>query len=297
MKKPQNLVLCADVGGSHITTALIDMQTQTVLQETLIREKVNPNGTPYEIIQDWCKCINTSINGYAGQISFFGIAMPGPFDYIKGISKIRGVAKFDSLYGLNIKDMLAENLSIKSAQIKMMNDAGCFLQGEVFSGAAKGFNHVIGLTLGTGLGTARYHNGEGDDANLWCMPFKNSIAEDYISTRWFVNRYKELTGLAIKDVKALAEIYNTDEHATAIFKEFGQNLALFLTEFIKKDNPEVVIIGGNIANAYPFFKDEVEEHLSQQNIHISIYLSLLNEQAALLGAASLWANQPVTVTI
>lgn len=123
------------------------------------------------------------------------------------------------------------------------------------------------------------------------MPFKNSIAEDYISTRWFINRYQELSGSAIKDVKALAEIYETDEFAKSIFKEFGLNLALFIEEFIKKDSPEVVVIGDNIANAYHLFKNEMIAHFNRRNINTNIYLSKLNEVAVLLGDANLWANQ------
>lgn len=291
MESTPHMVMSADIGGSHITTALVDISQQYLLQETFVREKVNPQGTPEEIIDSWSNCILRTIKGYENQAQHFGIAMPGPFDYLKGISKIKGVAKFDSLFGLNVKEMLAQSLGIVPSQIKMMNDAGCFLQGEVYAGSAMGFNHVIGLTLGTGLGTARYHDGIGDDANLWCMPFKNSIAEDYISTRWFVNRYQELSGLAIKDVKALAEIYETDEFAKLIFKEFGQNLALFIEEFIKKDNPEVVIIGGNIANAYHLFEREMMNHFNSLRINTSIYRSRLNEVAALLGAANIWANK------
>lgn len=297
MESTPHFVLSADVGGSHITTALVNINRQQLIIETLIRESVNPHGAAKEIIDNWCSCIVRTIKGYEGQVQQFGIAMPGPFDYEKGISKIKGAAKFDSLFDLNVKEMLAQNLGVAPSQIRMMNDAGCFLQGEVYAGSAKGFNHVIGLTLGTGLGTARYHEGYGEDANLWCMSFKESIAEDYISTRWFVSRYEELSGLPIKDVKALAEIYDTDKFAPLIFKEFGQNLALFLKEFIRRDNPEVVIIGGNIANAYNLFKNEIISHFKQQNIHISIYLSILNEVAALLGAANLWTNLPELIKI
>ncbi|WP_026904179.1 ROK family protein [Pedobacter glucosidilyticus] len=291
MESTSHIVMSADVGGSHITTALVNITQQSLLQETLIRERVNPQGTPEEIIDNWSSCIIRTLKGYEDEVQHFGIAMPGPFDYEKGISKINNVSKFNSLYGLNVKEMLAHKLGITTSQIKMMNDAGCFLQGEVYAGSAKGFNHVIGLTLGTGLGTARYYDGVGDDANLWCMPFKNSIAEDYISTRWFVNKYQELSGLSIKDVKALAEIYETDEFAKSIFKEFGLNLALFIEEFIKIDNPEVIIIGGNIANAFHLFKGEMMNHLNQSNMNTSIHLSKLNEVAALLGAANLWANK------
>lgn len=290
MESTPHIVMSADVGGSHITTALVNIIQQSLIEETLVREKVNPQGKPEEIIANWSSCMVRTMKGYENQVQHFGIAMPGPFDYETGISKIKGVAKFDSLFDLNVKEMLAQSLGITTSQIKMMNDAGCFLQGEVYAGSAKGFNHVIGLTLGTGLGTARYHDGVGDDANLWCMPFKNSIAEDYISTRWFVNRYQELSGSAIKDVKALAEMYETDEFAKLILKEFGLNLALFIEEFIKMDNPEVVIIGGNIANAYHLFESEIMNHFNRVGINTNIYLSKLNEEAALLGAANLWTN-------
>ena len=297
MESTLHFVLSADVGGSHITTALVNISQQQLIKETLIRESVNPHGTPKEIIDNWCSSISKTLRGYEGKVEHFGIAMPGPFDYDQGISKIRGAAKFDSLFGLNVKEMLAQSLGVAPFKIRMMNDAGCFLQGEVYAGSATGFNHVIGLTLGTGLGTACYHQGIGEDANLWCMPFKESIAEDYISTRWFVKRYLELSGLPIKDVKALADIYETDKFAQLIFKEFGQNLALFLKEFIQKDNPEVVIIGGNIANAYHLFSNEIISYFEQQNIQTSIYLSKLNEVAALLGAANLWPYQPELIRI
>ena len=36
--------------------------------------------------------------------------MPGPFDYVKGISYIRGVAKYENLYGFNIADAVSDEL-------------------------------------------------------------------------------------------------------------------------------------------------------------------------------------------
>jgi glucokinase len=285
----KHIALGVDIGGSHITTALVDLNTLLVLPQTLIRKRVNPHGSPQEIISEWTQCIKETKEKLSATIDYIGIAMPGPFDYIRGISKIQGLAKFDSLFGLNVKEMLAEDLGIETGQIRMMNDAGCFLQGEVFSGAAKGYQHVIGLTLGTGLGTARYHEGAADDANLWCMPFKQSIAEDYISTRWFVKRYKELTGKDVKDVKALSELYDTEPLVPEIFREFGINLVAFLEEFIAIDHPQAIVIGGNVANAYPYFKKEMDAQLLKSKNFVCIYLSRLKEEAALIGAASLWA--------
>ncbi len=60
--------------------------------------------------------------------------MPGPFDYEKGISFIKDQNKYESLYGLNVKEMMAERLGVSTDHIRLMNDAGCFLQGEVMGG-------------------------------------------------------------------------------------------------------------------------------------------------------------------
>ncbi len=294
--KPLNMVLGADIGGSHITTAMVNLNTRKVLKDTWCRINVNAHGEADEIICRWVESIRKTIDKANMPVSAYGIAMPGPFDYEAGIAKIRNADKFDALFGLNIKQLIANRLGIDGAQIRFENDAGCFLKGEVFSGAAIGFQHVIAVTLGTGLGTARYHHGVADDANLWCIPFKGSIAEEYISTRWFVNRYKELTGECVNNVKALAEMYELDNAVRKVFDEFGRNLALFLNEFIAIDSPESIIIGGNIAHSYKFFEKELRTHLGQHNKHIPIHLSILNEEAALIGAASTW-SYPVQVSV
>ena len=130
-----------------------------------------------------------------------GIAMPGPFDYENGISYIKDQNKYEALYGLNIKEQLAKKLEISISDISILNDAACFLQGEVFGGAGQGFKRVMGLTLGTGFGSARSVDGKTDDADLWCSPYREGIAEDYLSTRWFLKQYKEISGKLVKNVK------------------------------------------------------------------------------------------------
>ncbi|TDG37294.1 ROK family protein [Pedobacter changchengzhani] len=287
MEEKNNIVLGADIGGSHITTALIDLTEHKILDYTFVRKRVDSHAPAEEIIASWSDTIKESIALGDAKVNQFGLAMPGPFDYENGISKMKDNAKFESLYNLNVKTLLGANLNVQSAQIKITNDAGCFLRGEVFCGAAKGFAHAIGVTLGTGLGTAKYHNGNAEDADLWSLPFKNSIAEDYISSRWFVNSYNERTGNNIKDVKELASLYALDQTVVSIFNEFGENLALFLNEFIRQENPEVIILGGNIAQAYSFFEHSLKDNLPK----VAIKVSALGEAAALLGAGSLWDSK------
>lgn len=204
---------------------------------------------------------------------------------------MQGQDKFDELYGINVRDSLAERLKIEPGNIRFMNDAECFLRGEVFSGAARDHDKAIGLSLGTGLGSAICDNGSCRDANLWCSPFKEGIAEDYLSTRWFIRRYKQLTGSEVQDVKELAGLYDKDPAAREVFREFGVNLGSFLSAFVRSSQAEVVVVGGNIARGFSLFSNSLIKEIATQGITIPIEPASLGEEAALIGAASCWHLQ------
>ena len=290
-----SMVLGVDIGGSHITAALLNLETKTFMQGSLVREYVNAKEAASQIIDAWNRVICKSFSAYPVQQKVIGIAMPGPFDYETGISLMKGQDKFDALYGLNIKDTLASLLDVAPTNIHFKNDAECFLLGEAFSGAAANFNKAVGLTLGTGLGSSIYENGVSKDADLWCSTFKDGIAEDYLSTRWFTQRYYLLTGEKVKDVKELADLAIYHPIAREVFNEFGKNLALFLEGFIQKNKPEVVVIGGNISNAFDLFEDSMRQITLPLYGETIIRRAILGEEAPLIGAASCWHKKEIKI--
>jgi glucokinase len=279
-------VLGVDIGGSHIAAAQVNLSDRSLDADSLVRRSVNAHAPAAEIIAVWADVIEQALARHSKVANKIGIAMPGPFDYERGISLIRDQDKYDALYGMNVKELLAESLRLEVSAIRLLNDAGCFLGGEVFGGAAQGFERAIGLTLGTGLGTATYANGQASDAALWQAPFREGIAEDYISARWFVQRYHALSGKRLTGVREIADLYAQDPGARAVFDEFGETLAEFLNFFIEKEDPEVVVIGGNIARAYGLFAEKLKEYLKFPSVAIRI--ASLGEEAILLGAASDW---------
>ncbi|MBO9728852.1 MAG: ROK family protein [Chitinophaga sp.] len=277
-----------DIGGSHITAALVDLGTRSIIEGSWNRTRIDSHGEATDIIASWAAVIREVFNNAPAGVQHIGIGMPGPFDYEQGISLMKGQHKYDALYQLNVKNLLAEKLGITPAQIRFINDAGCFLQGEVFSGAGRNYERVIGLTLGTGLGSAVYRDGKSKDADRWCTPFKDGMAEDYLSTRWFVKRYQEVSGQSVPDVRALVARIGVDDSIQGLFDEFAVNLATLLADFVQAEQPEVIVIGGNIANAADLFFPLLITTLQQHNIHIPVVTATLGEAAALIGAASLW---------
>ncbi|RYG15573.1 MAG: ROK family protein [Chitinophagaceae bacterium] len=280
-------VLGVDVGGTHITVAIVDLTIGELRDESLARSSVDSLGTKEEILESWCTIIRQTQLASSSK-SKIGIAMPGPFDYENGISLIKDQHKFRSLYLTNIKVELANGLGIPETNIRFINDAAAFLQGEIFCGAAKGFDQALGITLGTGLGAAIAINGRASDAALWDANFRDGIAEDYLSTRWFIARYKELTGEEVEGVKELAAVAKTNQMAQQVFNEFGIALGDFLTAVINKNKSEVVVLGGNISQAFELFEESLKQQLSLAKLNTQIKLSELNENATLVGAATCW---------
>ena len=222
--------------------------------------------------------------------------MPGPFDYVKGISYIRGVAKYENLYGINISDAVTVNLGIQDGfLIRFMNDASSFAVGEAWQGSASGFNRSLSITLGTGFGSAfisdRIPIVDGPEVpKLGCiyhLPYKDGIADDYFSTRGLLSRYKKLTGKELSGVKELSALAATDKQVRELFIDFGDNAGMFLAPWLKRFRAEILVIGGNISHAYNLFGEVFEERLRKENCFCKVAISKLKEDAALLGSAFL----------
>lgn len=281
------IVAGVDIGGSHITVSLVNLETFELIPGSYIREKVDSGADATIIIATWGRVIEKAFEIHPFVEKKIGIAMPGPFDYKKGISYMKNQGKYDSLYGLNIKELLAKQLDVAPEDIRFNNDAACFLQGEVYSGNVDEHSVAVGMTLGTGMGTAFMKGGQAFDADLWHMPFLDGVVEDYVSSRWFVKEFEQRAGIAIKDVKELIEHFPEHEKTKELFKEFSCNLSWFLYKFLKQKKGEVVIIGGNIAKTSRYFFQDVQRKLYEQigyNVHI--HFSVQGENAALIGGAT-----------
>lgn len=288
------VVVGVDIGGTHVTASQVDLATQTILPETQVRMQLNSRLSAEEVVRALALAIEAAYTSVPVAEVRIGVAMPGPFDYANGISHIKDQNKFDALYGLSLKELLAQKLGLRPEQILFMNDAACFLLGEAFGGAAIGYSHVIGLTLGTGLGTCRYSQEEAEDAALWDTPFREGIAEEYLVTRWFVKRYLELTGEEVAGAKEVFDRSEKEPEAKQVVEEYGENLAEFLAYFIELDKPEAVVIGGNISKSADLFLPITEKSLAAKGIELPLLQAKLGEEAALLGAAALWLPKPVT---
>ena len=285
MKK--NIAIGTDIGGSHISCAAIDLDSGNILRETLTEKAVNNQAHANVIIAIWAEALSAVLAKIPiEEVKGIGFAMPGPFDYVKGICYIKGVAKYENLYGFNITDAISSSLDVPDDfLIRYMNDASAFAVGEAWAGCASKVNRSLSITLGTGFGSAFISNHipivDGNEVpKLGCvyhLPYKDGIADDYFSTRGLLGRYKSLTGKELNGVKEIAALAATDKITSDLFKDFGDNMGLFLAPWLKKFKAEIVVIGGNVSNAYSLFGDDFESRLKKENCNSRVALSKLRK--------------------
>ncbi|MEN8122450.1 MAG: ROK family protein [Bacteroidota bacterium] len=298
MEEKKQIAIGADIGGSHISCAAIDLSTHTIINGSYSIVDVDNHANAKEIISKWSNAIKESLDKIqANEPVGIGFAMPGPFDYIKGIGLFEGEnEKFENLNGVNVIEKLQESLNFNSeVSIRFMNDATAFAVGAVWADDKLADKSVLAITLGTGFGSAFIKNTlpvlQGETVPkfgcLYHLPFKDGIADQTFSTRGLTKSYKEKSGIDINGVKEIADKATSDENAVLAFKQFGKELAEFLSPWIKKASINSIVIGGNISKAHTLFLGNLKSELKVLGDHPDISISSENDLQAILGAARL----------
>jgi len=287
-----------DIGGTHITAAIIDIVDMKVMDFSLHKESFDSNMPVEEVMTIWEKAIRTSFkNSKVEKTSGLAVCMPGPFDYTNGICWIKDQSKYEHFYGLNVRDLFQDKLDLSSDfPILFENDAVCFGKGEVFKDSENLSKKVMAITLGTGLGACFIDKGESistgnsvpKEGEIYDLPYKEGIAEDYVSVRGLLASYFALSGKKVNNGLELFNLAKTgDTMAAKVFEQMGEDLAAIVLPWLEKFGADSFIIGGKIANASEFFLPVFNQKIKEAESKIVVSISTDNEKAALLGATSM----------
>lgn len=285
-------VLVYDVGGSHIATALCFAEGFRL--DSIARNNL-PEQQTSEAFVEVLHSLALKAAPDLSRVEGAELAMPGPFDYEKGVSHMRH--KLPYLYGIPLASVLSDRFGWRTGQVRFLNDAAAYLLGEVGAGAARGAARAVGITLGTGVGSAFAMDGrivtEGPGVptggEIWNIPYRGGIVEDLISTRALQRSYKERTGQQ-REVASIAHYANGGEvTACEVFEEFGSNLGLALLHLLSEFNPNVVVLGGGIARSANLFMPDAVRALD--GLSVEIRTSKLGDHAPLVGAGVAWFAQ------
>jgi len=249
------LVGALEIGGTHVSAARVDLGKSSLEPKSLRRLSLNPRGSLEETLGTM---VSAARDVALPATARWGVATPGPFDYERGVSLIRGLGKLDALYGADLKARLAEELGLaRPEQVRFLNDAHAFVLGEWWAGGARGHARAMGVTLGTGLGSGFLADGElvasgplvPPEGRVDLVPFRSRAVEDSLSSRGIAAAF----GGAGQVIDIARRAREGEPAARAAFTAFGSGLAEFLDPWIIRFAPTCLVFGGGVAHAWDLF--------------------------------------------
>lgn len=235
-----------------------------------------------------------------------GVGSPGGVDIINGIV-LATASNIPNWKGTNIKKHLEKALGIPTF---VDNDANLFLLAEHLFGAAKGYNHAFGLTIGTGIGGALIINGEIYRGSRYvgaeighlpiildgrkCTCGLRGCLEAYTAAPSIKQNYKRKNKQAKANIstKAIFDLAKQgDKIALETIDFMADHLAYGIAAVANVLNPEVVILGGGVSEAGEFLRKRMHNEILKRSLpaikkYLKLKMATLGNKAGWLGASA-----------
>jgi glucokinase len=276
----KDTIIGVDMGGTNIRAGLIEKGELTNLSKVT----TPADSSKDEVLKALFHAIAQLDSAKADAI---GIGVPTIVDVEKGI--VYNATNIKDWQEVPLKQLLEAAFGIP---VFVNNDANCFAAGEKYFGKGKTSQSMVGLVLGTGLGAGLIINnqlyegrncGAGEVGNL---PYLDHNYEYYCCGQYFKDELK------IPAHEVYQQASKGDSVALHHFETFGYHLGKFIQAILYAYDPQMIVLGGSVSQAYPFFRDSMYRSMADGFIfpnslgQLKIEISEL-EHVAIYGAASL----------
>lgn len=300
-----------DLGGTTVKIGLFNPQGE-VLEKWEIPTRTEDKGS--HILPDIAAAVQAKMQEKSIEkeaVIGVGIGVPGPVNDEGVIFKAVNLG-WDVM---NINEILGGLLGVP---VKAGNDANVAALGEMWCGGGKGYENMVLVTLGTGVGGGIIINGSiltgstgagGEIGHIHmndaepdaCGCGNHGCLEQYASATGIVRLAKrklavttEETVLRNEEVTAKSvfdAVKAQDKVAIEIAEEFGSYLGKGLASIAAVVNPQAFVIGGGVSKAGTVIFDYVEKYYKQYVFHgcrnVDFKLATLGNDAGIFGAAKL----------
>jgi len=282
-----------DLGGTKIEAGLVDLNGKVI--KKLIMPTEAGKGKQ-KVIQNIVYAVNKLKKD---RILGVGIGIPGPTDYRKGVAI--NPPNLPGWKEVPLKRILEDKLRMTVA---VENDAKCFAIAEYKCGYEKKVQNLVGVTVGTGIGSGiiingRLYRGMADSAGeighikivpdgVKCGCGSRGCLEQYASGRAIERMYFEKTKKRLS-AEEVAHLMRKNKKAADVVNTAARYLGIGLANVAVTLNPEVIVVDGSIALIKNFVKTAEKEALKHMKIlprPVPIIHSK-TEDAGVLGAASI----------
>ena len=287
-----NYSVGVDLGGTNIK--IVAVSSAGELLEYVTCDTADADGSWANTIKENLHRIQQDRNAMPCHV---GIAAPG-LAASDGRSIVHMKGRLNGLEGF-----VWTNFLEMPARVSVLNDAHAALLGELWQGSAKGYRNVILLTLGTGVGGAVLADGRllkgqiGRAGHLGHVTVNADGAPDIVNTpgslEQMIGNYnlRERSKGRFDSTRKLVEAHVAgDKDASDIWLRSVFHLGAAIASFINAFDPEIVIVGGGIAQAGAALFDPLANYLDKfewrpMGHRVPVISAELGEKAGAIGAA------------
>lgn len=296
-------LVAIDLGGTNLKIALLDAGYRIISRRAMDTKRFVKR---HELISAIVSSVNMIIEDNRlskKSILGIGLGLPGPIDAERGL-----VHFFPNIPGWKEVRLQAILKSSLRLPVFIDNDANLAALAEYKLGAARGAMNAVCVTLGTGVGGGLIFGGKlyrGSTfaaGELGHMPINENgprcncggiaCIEAYIGNLRIMRQARGLfkRGITLEELSLLAKKKN--KKALKVWGVAGKRLGVALSGAVNLLNPDVIVIGGGVADAGRALFDRVAETvrtqaMSVQAKHVRIVKAKLGKDAGLFGAAIL----------
>ena len=313
----QALFIGIDLGGTKISTALVDSEGQIISRDYRETEAAEgPDAVVARMLDAACKVMNDG-DVISAQISGVGIGAPGPIDAESGV--VTAPPNLPGWTDVPLKQLIQDELGLRAA---LENDGSAAALAEHRFGAGRGAEHMIYVIAGTGIGGGFILNGElysgatgaaGEIGHMTIVPQgplcgcgNRGCLEALASGAGIAREARERVARGVPTLIAdLAEgdpsrisaklvaqaAAQADIEAQDILHEAMIYLGIGMANLVNIFNPEVIVIGGGLTKMGKLLFGPVRRIIGRRAFPaaaqaVKVVPAQLGDDAGVLGAAA-----------
>ncbi len=299
-----------DLGGTSVKLGLFDKDGK-LIEKWEIPTRKEENGK--YILEDIAQTIlkKAKEKKISEEIIGIGIGVPGP---VREDGVVKGCVNI-GWEEINVTEELEKKTGYP---VKAGNDANVAALGELWQGGGKGFQNLVMVTLGTGVGGGIILNGKilagvngaaGEIGHMpvvyeeteYCNCGKKGCLEQVASASGIVKEMKKILASSTKDsvlrnqqisAKAVFDaIKEKDELAQEAGERLGKYLGIALAHITAVIDPEIIVIGGGVSKAGDVLLELIQKYYMEKAFlpsrSVKFALATLENDAGIYGAAKL----------
>jgi glucokinase len=275
-------IIGVDLGGTKVSVGAVAEGAV----DRVVRREVPAQEAAEVVLEEIMDAIDEVFDPSAVGI---GCGVPSVVDVERGI--VFDVENIPSWKEMHLKAALEDRFNVPAS---INNDANAFVVGEFVFGKGRGFQNIVGMTLGTGLGTGvivagrLFSGGNCGVGEIGMMDHKGLTLEEHCSGPFFSREFGVGGDVIFRRAR------EGDADALAAYHRYGRELSEAVMIALYAYDPDALIFGGSISAAFDLFEAGLREGLDRFAYPRVVERLVIDrsklDNAAVLGAAALYVD-------